>query len=163
MAGHGLMKYCREEKMSKSLSQDYIGSLSQATMRIEDLIPTFLDFLEGVKVNCQIIGKVHELKREIDSLEVIESDYGSHYSDLEFDADGPCMSDAETASYILNEDIWELLNDISPEHATFGSHPGDGANYGFWQYEIECAKYDPESECDTCGWECPECDMEFDD
>ena len=151
--------------MSKQLGQDYANcSLSHATMKAEDLIPTFMDFLEGVKVNCQIIGKVHELKREIDSLELVELEgYGEYYNSNEFDINGPCMSDAETASYILNEDIWELLNEISPEHTSFGSHPGDGADYGFWQWEFECAKcgtwYDPESD----GLECPECGMEFDD
>jgi|GEM_PF-3366675 len=42
--------------------------------------------------------------------------------------------DSEERSMILNESIWDAMNDIAPEGTSFGSHPGDGSDYGFWSY-----------------------------
>jgi len=146
--------------MTKSLGVEYIVSLSSGTMRTEDLLPTFLEFLEEIMVECQIVGKVQEIKREVDSLDMVElSGYGEYYNESDTLIDG--LSSVELAGYILNEDVWDLLGEISPEHTSFGAHPGNGSDYGFWQWEFQCEKcetwFDVESEC----WECPECGKEF--
>ena len=106
----------------KQLSDEYIGDqLSHGTMREEDLIPSFMNFLQDVKVHCEIITEVEQIQEEVDKLELKEKNgYGAYYKDQ------------ETASYILNEDIWDLLNDITPTFTYFGSHEGDGSAYGFW-------------------------------
>lgn len=109
----------------KNLDKRYIGmTLSEATMLSEDLIPSFIDFLESVAEDCEIIEDVESLKEEVDKLELEENTgYGTYYKDQ------------EEASWLLNEQIWDLLNDIAPDFTCFGSHPGDGACYGFWTEE----------------------------
>lgn len=106
----------------KSLDNRYIGmTLSEATMRKEDLIPSFMSFLEAVTEECEIQEDVALLSVEVDMLEFEENPrFGTYYKDQ------------EEASWLLNEQIWDLLNDIAPDFTCFGSHPGDGACYGFW-------------------------------
>ena len=107
----------------KQLPEIFIGdSLSHGTMRTEDLIPYFMDFLQNVKEKCEITSIVDQIQKEVDSLEMVNY---VGYS-------GPDYKDQETASYILNEDIWDTLNEIAPEFTSFGSSEGNGSDYGFW-------------------------------
>jgi hypothetical protein len=111
----------------KQLDNRHIGIiLSDATMRSEDLIPSFMDFLEEIAEQCEIQEEVQAIQEDVGKLETVdESGYGTYYSD----------ESQEEASWILNESIWDLLNDIAPDFCYFGSHPGDGACYGFWTDE----------------------------
>jgi len=80
-------------------------TISHGTMRPEDLIPEFLEVLE-------------ELNPEI-------SESAKRWNELAIQ---------EVQSQFLSE-LFDLLNEEAPEGFYFGSHPGDGSDYGFWQME----------------------------
>ena len=80
-------------------------TISHGTMRPEDLIPKFLEVLE------ELNPKVSESAKRWNELAI-----------------------EEAQSQFLSE-LFDLLNEEAPEGFYFGSHPGDGSDYGFWQME----------------------------
>lgn len=97
------------------LSKDWIGSVISATLREQDLIPAF----EGV---LDIAGVEYDRPPAVDKLLLDQK-----------------LTDAESeevASY-LHETLIDLLNGIAPEGTYFGSHPGDGSDFGFWDQHDE--------------------------
>lgn len=92
------------------------GSISHGTMRHEDLIPCFsaeLDALLKRQPRSFKRGEYRKLIREANAL----TDY-----------------DSEDAGHVL-EELFDALQSFAPGYAYFGSHPGDGADYGFWLCE----------------------------
>jgi hypothetical protein len=45
--------------------------------------------------------------------------------------------DQEEKEIILNENIWNYLDQIAPEGCYFGNTEGNGSDFGFWEYEEE--------------------------
>ena len=90
-----------------------LGTIIHATMRNEDLIPAFVDELE--RLNQTAKGAV--------SVRLVIED-ARKVSDF----------DSEDTGDIVNE-LTDYLNDYAPPYAYFGSHPGDGSDYGFWVSE----------------------------
>lgn len=100
-----------------------IGSVSSGTMREEDLIPSFCYELQQLAKQTGICNRktrnAHlQTVREIESRMGLENYFKS-----------------EDASYDLNEDLFNALNEYAGPYFYFGSHPGDGADYGFWLSE----------------------------
>ena len=88
-----------------------IGSISHATMRPEDLIPTFADTLEELaKDNPEHIDNLNAIRKQSEKIGYYESE------DCEFDL----------------EWLFDALDSYSPSYCYFGSHEGDGSDYGFW-------------------------------
>lgn len=50
----------------------------------------------------------------------------------------------EQADMILFEDAFDFINARCPEGTYFGAHPGDGADFGVWEYEDDDEVYDDE-------------------
>lgn len=102
-------------------------SLSEATMRNEDLIPTFFRFLE--------LNDPKEAKS-------ILADYPLFAETAKWDGGGTDsyntlvrrFYESEDADW-LSEALFTELDAIAPEGCYFGAHPGDGADFGFWQSE----------------------------
>ena len=92
-------------------------SLSHATMRTQDLIPVFMDFV-----------KTHNLP----AYETILNDYNL-IEDFFWPEDDHKFWDSDDAHYLLNETLWDELSYLAPENCYFGSHEGDGSDYGFWK------------------------------
>jgi len=98
--------------LTKKLGSDYNGvTLSNATLNGNDLANSFMRFLNAVKTECQVQTQVEAIEAEINEL---------------------LVEDIDILSYILNEDIFDLLNEIAPVDHVFGSHAGNGACFGFW-------------------------------
>lgn len=97
-----------KRKLLLPLVQKYIiGSVSHGTMRTEDLIPRFMPIVRYFDES-----RANQLQEELDS----------------------CLSD-EDKDYFLNETLFDVLNEFAPPYFYFGSHIGDGADYGFWLSE----------------------------
>lgn len=99
---------------------DYpMGSISSGTMRHEDLIPDFVWELEH-------LAKAHNRKDHLNMCKGIRQS---------MEKEG--YYESEDADIDLNEDLFNALNEYAAPYFYFGSHPGDGADYGFWLGEIE--------------------------
>lgn len=80
-------------------------------MRPEDLIPAFVSTLEDMRLTKDERKDLNRIKRAMH-------------------ADG--YYDTEDCDYDLNENLFNMLNNHAAPYFYFGSHPGDGADYGFW-------------------------------
>lgn len=86
-----------------------LGTIIHATMRPEDLIPAFLDALEELDPD-----RAREIRDDPDNKPWFEH------------------QDLECGDYIVNEDLFDALNEHAPPYCYFGSNEGDGSDYGFW-------------------------------
>ncbi len=103
-----------------------IGTVSHGTLRTCDLLSAFADELEDcVQVNaaawCSDEGRV---KR--DAYCTLIGDARDCLTD-----DSDDVTDEDAAADIVNE-LSDALQDFAPDYVTFGAHPGDGSDFGFW-------------------------------
>ena len=103
-----------------------IGTVSNGTMREEDLIPDFMDVLAEYDPKT-----ARRLRKD-------NPDIFAWLEDTDEEA-------PEYTSEFLNEDLFNALNDIAAPYTYFGSTEGDGCDYGFWP-AIDSLEYD--TDCD---------------
>lgn len=99
-------------KRHKKVNQ---GSVSTATLRTEDLLSTFLWELKQQRP----LRREHQ--RLVSRIESAIESQGAYEATEEAIED---VSDLEDA-----------LDDYAPEYFYFGSHPGNGADFGYWLSE----------------------------
>lgn len=97
------------------------ATLIEATYRQQDLIPVFLEAIRETAEH----GQIHISKGGIP-----EHAKEDHQAD---------WWDSEDCQYLL-EELFEVLDSYAPEGYYFGSHPGDGADFGFWKTEEETTR-----------------------
>ena len=107
------------------------GTIIHATLRPQDLLPAFLrELLERSEkaFNAYFSG-------------LEDSPLGRllHYKTLEWECEEKALE-----TYVASEECaWDLealldaLDEHAPEGHYFGAHPGDGSDFGFWEFENE--------------------------
>jgi len=109
----------------KQLSQDWLGSVSQATLRNSDLLDAYTrladDIVRKSNLDQSIKDKLDNQAKKI-------------YKLLEhFPADK--LNYNEQLNHICYNELQvylDLFNRIAPEDCHFGANEGDGADFGFW-------------------------------
>lgn len=95
---------------------DECGSISHATLRSYDLATAFLAALKELHPS-----RAEEIELSV-PLEAWRMERHPYW-------------DEEDASFLINENLYDALNDCAPEGYYFGAHPGDSSDFGFWEVE----------------------------
>lgn len=119
------------------LDKRFIGSISEGTLRTQDLLPRFISVLQQAEPEHEA---VLDYKAAWDAARVLSdwTDLGNENAEDVLEAIG--YWDSTQVGYLLNETVFDALNMVAPEGTYFGASEGDGASFGFWY-----------GECDVCG------------
>lgn len=100
-------------------------SVSEATLVPVDILSRVIWFLD----NCVPENALINVSGHIEEAREILGYFRTHKD----------ISDEkqEEIDVLMYEDIWPIMDAIAPEGCAFGSHPGDGCDFGFWEYEAE--------------------------
>lgn len=93
------------------------GSIISGTLRNEDLIPTF----------CEELRSLGHRSKELSRIEKVQNKKGYFESD--------------DSQYDL-ENLFNMLDSHSMPYFYFGSHMGDGSDFGFWLIESYIEDFD---------------------
>lgn len=103
-----------------------IGSVSQATLRQEDLIPSFVTEIQFQMGRCNEYWRdpANEVSRaRMQRLcEEAEAAFNEDATEL--------LEDVDTGELLSG--LIDALETFAPPYCYFGAHPGDGADFGFW-------------------------------
>lgn len=106
----------------------YAGTVSEGTLRPQDLIPKFMDVLSDMLDDGAI---VHDPTLHIPGLKCLHCRVQDDLGDLERDMDRFDYFDSDRCADDLDH-LFNLLNMAAPAGFYFGAHPGDGSDFGFW-------------------------------
>ena len=99
-------------------------TVSNATLRAQDLLPKFLDALKV-------------LAPEAHQQMTMPGAGFSAVPDHALEDENAEWWSSEDCAYLLNEVLFDALSENCPEGYYFGAHEGDGACFGFWPHEEE--------------------------
>jgi hypothetical protein len=97
------------------------GSVITGTLRRQDLIPAFIDELAIVAPDA--------------FLQLMSGMFSPVPNYVYDEGDESEWWDSDDAGYLLDS-LFDELDQHAPDGYYFGSHPGDGADFGFFEYEI---------------------------
>ena len=96
--------------------EEVVGTVIQGTLQPEDLLQAFTDKLAVLDPE-----QAREIRRQ-------------HTDILEASREGWSEGEYEAAGTLLHV-LMDALTENAPEGFFFGSHPGDGSDFGFWPVE----------------------------
>lgn len=88
-----------------------IGTISHATLKSEHLIPAFAAELKRLAPDHSLVAEAYEMMASW----------------------GEDDSEEYEAMIELSLALGDALNELAPEGCYFGSHPGNGSDFGFWE------------------------------
>lgn len=94
------------------------GSIISGTLRTEDLWDAFLSEVRSRGIDNT---DTEEMRRVDDGLSIVDDE-----------ATWDAFYESDYAVEAVNETLPDMLNDGLPSFVYFGSHPGDGADFGYW-------------------------------
>jgi hypothetical protein len=112
------------QRRTRMASKAEIGTVVWGTMRPEDLIPVFYETLEELDPD----GAAAWIAYWKEFAPLVHGD-AEDFIAMNFDDLDPDLVNGAL------EDLFDELNKLAPEGCYFGSHPGDGSDYGFWPAE----------------------------
>lgn len=124
-------------KAQTQLMPAKFGSVSTATLRTEDLLKAFSDELERqIRRNGEYFSQPENFAQR-DGLNGIVEEANELFGE-----DGETIPEdkLDKAAEMVNETLLDALSQFAPAYSCFGSHPGDGADFGFWPEDIENIK-----------------------
>jgi len=95
------------------------GTLIHGTLLECDLIPAFLDALQQFDPKAA---------------ETIIDEFGRSFIDRLSKADGldyPSVGEMDRRGWLM-EALLDALDTVGPDGTYFGTHPGDGSDFGWW-------------------------------
>ena len=99
-----------------------IGTVIHGTLRSQDLLPALLIELRSLDVDAG-----ENLSSQVPHSQLVNGD------GLSLNDSDPWW-DSEDCSELIS-DLFDHINDRAPEGIYFGSHPGDGSDFGYWPIE----------------------------
>lgn len=112
-----------------------LGTISEGTLRPEDLIPAYLDTLDGIRLTKAERATVREIRSAFDTFPSGERWNGHGEPVIDWNDE-----QHEQASEFLETLTLTLENHV-PDYAYFGTLEGDGACFGVWP-DVDSAKED---------------------
>lgn len=112
----------------KQLASNVGQSVSHGTLRTQDLLSAFCGLLEGlVFVN----GDYYSLPENFSERDRLNNLIGECQDCFDDNCD-ILPEKMEEAEYLLNESLFNELNEFAPAGYYFGAIEGDGSDFGFW-------------------------------
>lgn len=103
-----------------------VGTVSHGTMRTEDLLESFSIELEWqIRKNGEFFSMPENFARR-DKLNALVAEANDQWND-----DGETLTDELNAQGLV-DDLIDALQEFAPPYGYFGSHCGDGSDFGFW-------------------------------
>lgn len=112
--------------------QAELGTISHGTLRIQDLLPASLDALCTLwnsRYSSLILELDAEYRRSRTPVGIACYEAG-YTKGLDLCDDDPWWQ-TERASELLAA-VHDALDEVAPAGAYFGTHEGDGSDFGFW-------------------------------